>query len=530
MLKTLLKRQLFELNRSFFFNEKKGTTRTAGSSFLLILLYALLMIVVIGGMFVFLSLSLCGPFHALGMDWFYFTIIGSLSIFLGVFGSVFNTYASLYKSKDNDLLLSMPIPVRVILIVRLLGVYLMGLMFSAVVIVPATVVYWIIVGPNVSTVVCGLLLILLISLFVLTLSCILGWAVAKVSSKFKHKSFVTVIASLVFFALYYFFYFKASSILQDVLANASVYGEQIRSAAYPLYLLGQVGTGNWTATAIAAVVIVALAVLTYWVLSRNFITLATTPDAVAKKKYVQTAAKSRSIRQALLQKEFRRFTSSANYMLNCGLGILLMPVGGILLLIKGPSLLAMLITLLGGETVAVLFAALACMVVSMNDMSAASVSLEGKGIWIPQSLPVTAWQVLQAKLHLHLLLTLIPALILCICAAIVLAMPPLLTVEIIAIPLLFAFLSGCLGLYLNLTHPNLHWTNEIAPVKQSFSVTVTLFSGWGYAIVVGGLYFLFGYHLTAQWYLLIVLAVTAAAAILLYLWLRKRGVERFARL
>ena len=35
-----------------------------------------------------------------------------LAIVLGAFGSVFNTYSSLYLAKDNDLLLSMPIPVR----------------------------------------------------------------------------------------------------------------------------------------------------------------------------------------------------------------------------------------------------------------------------------------------------------------------------------------------------------------------------------------------------------------------------------
>ena len=55
---------------------------------------------------------------------------------LGAFGSVFNTYSGLYLAKDNDLLLSLPIPVRALMASRLLGVYLMGLMYSAVVILP----------------------------------------------------------------------------------------------------------------------------------------------------------------------------------------------------------------------------------------------------------------------------------------------------------------------------------------------------------------------------------------------------------
>ena len=40
----------------------------------------------------------------------------------------------------------------------------------------------------------------------------------------------------------------------------------------------------------------------------------------------------------------------------------------------------------------------------MNDMTAPSVSLEGKSLWLMQSLPVTPWQVLRAKLTMQLLL------------------------------------------------------------------------------------------------------------------------------
>ena len=47
----------------------------------------------------------------------------------------------------------------------------------------------------------GVLFLLLISLFVMAISCLLGWVVAKVSLKLKNKSFVTVVLSLVFFGL-----------------------------------------------------------------------------------------------------------------------------------------------------------------------------------------------------------------------------------------------------------------------------------------------------------------------------------------
>ena len=89
----------------------------------------------------------------------------------------------------------MPIPVSVLLVSRLLGVYLMGLLYSGIVILPAVIVYWAVAGVTLANVLGGVLLTALISIFVMTLFCALGWVVAKISL-LKHKSFVTVVISV----------------------------------------------------------------------------------------------------------------------------------------------------------------------------------------------------------------------------------------------------------------------------------------------------------------------------------------------
>ena len=209
MLKLLVKKQLAEIFRSYFYDAKKNKARSKGVTAAYFILFALLMVVVIGGMFTALSLALCGSLAAVGVDWLYFTIMALLAVLLGAFGSVFNTFSGLYLAKDNDLLLSLPIPVGAIMGARLMSVYLMGLLYSAVVIVPAVIVYWVAVAAT-PTVLCGgVLLVVLISVFVLTVSCALGWLVAKLSLKLRHKSLITVILSLAFLGGYYFFYFKA---------------------------------------------------------------------------------------------------------------------------------------------------------------------------------------------------------------------------------------------------------------------------------------------------------------------------------
>ena len=165
MVKILLKKQLTEIFRAYFYDAKKNKARSKAAIMGYIVLFVILMVGILGGMFTFLSVSLCGALTAVGFDWLYFAIMGLLAILLGAFGSVFNTYSGLYLAKDNDLLLSMPIPVGTIMISRLLGVYLMGLMYSGVVIIPAAAVYLIIGSHSLPAVIGCILLVLLISVF-----------------------------------------------------------------------------------------------------------------------------------------------------------------------------------------------------------------------------------------------------------------------------------------------------------------------------------------------------------------------------
>ena len=533
MLKTLLRKQLMEIFRSYFYNAKNNTRRSRAATVLFIVLYAVIMVGILGGIFTVLSLSLCASFASVGMSWLYFALTGLLAVFLGAFGSVFNTYSGLYLSRDNDLLLSLPVPVRCIMTARLLGVYLMGLMYSAVVIVPAVIVYWVVAPQSVASVVGSALMPLLISVIVLVLSCLLGWVVAKISQKLKNKSFITVLVSLVCIGAYYFFYYRAQTIVQELVTNAALYGARIRSAAYPVYLFGRAGEGDWLALLIVTAVVAAAFALTWWLLSRSFLRIATDTGHTARAVYHEQRAKVRSVSGALLGKELRRFGSSANYMLNCGLATLLLPVAAVALLIKGGWLAGMLVEVFGDTrsgVAAVLFASAVCMLASMNCMATPSVSLEGKNLWLVQSLPVAPWQVLCAKLRMHLLLTGIPALLCAGCAAVVIpgTVPERLLLVLAAAA--FALLSALLGLAFGLKLPVLNWTNEIAPIKQNVGTLLAMLCGWLYGIAFGGLYMWVGWKLGAAAYLALASLVTALAAAGLYVWLRGRGSRILARL
>lgn len=533
MLKLLLKKQLLEIFQAYFYDAKKNKARSKISTVIYFGLFILLVFGLLGGIFTLLATKLCTPLITVGLDWMYFALMGLIAVLLGAFGSVFNTYAGLYLPKDNDLLLSMPIYVSTLVAARLFGVYLMGLLYSAIVICPAIIVYWVTLGVTLSAVLGGLLMVLLISVFVLTISCVLGWMVAKISQKLKHKSLITVLVSLIVISVYYFVYFNALSMIQNLLENAVVYGARIKGAAYPVYLFGRVGVGDAKASVIVSVVIAALFGLMWVLLSHNFLQIATSTGKVVPKEYREMRSRQRSIDAALLNREFSRFIASPGYMLNCGLGTFLMPLCAIVVLWKGGEMFAVLDAMFveTAGSVPLLQCVVLCGLVSMNFMTAPSISLEGKSLWLLQSLPVEPWKIFRAKIRMQLLLTGLPMLLCIVCMAVVYPLHLMQLLILLSFAGSYVLLIALAGLFFGVKMPTLTWTNEIMVIKQGAPVMITLFGGFGYMVLLFvGFMLLPGWKLGFCGYMSCFAGANLFLSLWAWLWLKKKGVVCFSTL
>lgn len=532
MLKVLVKKQLAEVFKKYFYDAKKNKMRSRWAIAAWFLFFFVIMAGLIGGTFAFMSVKLCKGLAPIGMGWLYFLLMSGIAIVLGAFGSIFNTYSSLYLSKDNDLLLSMPIPVSSIIASRLISVYLLGTMYASAAFLPALIVYWVTAGITAARMICGIVLYLIITIIVLLLSCLLGWIVAKISLKLKNKSFITVLASLAFIGAYYFFYFKANNMVKDMIVNAVLYGEKIKGTAYWLYRFGRIGEGDFPAAAIFSAVTALLCAAVWMILSRSFLDITTSEGKTEKVRYVEKTVKERSAFESFLRKEFGRFTSSANYMLNCGLGILLMPAFGVLILINGKAILAVLneiFTMREGFAEILVCTAL-CALVSMINPSAPSVSLEGKNIWIPQSLPIHPKTVLRAKAALQLILSVPPMLFAVICVTAVMQNPIAEKLMICLVPLLYTVFCTAFGSYLGVKMPIINWTNETTPIKQSGFIAIAIFGSWAITVLFAAFYLWFGYKIGITGYLTLWAVLLAAFSLILFRWLETKGSRRFEEL
>ncbi len=506
MLKSLLSVRL----QSFFgsnFSIGKGGKRKA--SVAMGAVYLLL-----GAMFAFMSGSvavlMAGPMIAMEMEWLYFTLFSLITFSLIFVFSVFETKSMLFECKDNDLLLSMPIPVRDIVLSRIFAVLVINYLETAVIMLPAIVVFAI-EGGAVSGVFGSLITAVAIPLIATSLATCVGYLVALISKRFKDKTYVSMILYILFFVAYFAVYdwmMNGLSVLED---DPSGF---ISRVSRSLNIAKGLGEASMLEPIPVVVLLAVTALVSFGVLllvSKNYVNIITKSVKTIRTEYVRREYRSNSAAAALSGKEFSRLLSSATYMMNGGISFILQIGLSVFLLVKRDSIAViepMLSQMLGVQTDGLTALMLSCVSVLMLSMcmvlSASALSLEGDSLWIIASAPVRAVDIIIAKIMPQLSISIVTSLISSFLLAISVGAGLLECVFIFAVPLIASFIFSFAGICLNIALPKFKFESEAQIVKQSGASAAAVFSAIGFSVLVIACGLVFS----------VILGVTAAFAII----------------
>lgn len=531
MFLTLLKKQFLELASVYLKDRKTGRIKVGKSAVGMVILYVVIFSLLAFSFFAMFS-TMAGILGNTGLGWLYFLLVTAVALIFGIFGGVFSTYSALYLAKDNEALLSMPIPPIIILTVRMITVFATGMLYCSLVYIPAVISYSIFTGITIPFIIGAFLGWLSAGIVILVLSCLLGWVVAIVSSKLKNKSFVTVILSLAFIGVYYVFYFRLESFITTLVEQGGEIAEKVQTKAYPLFLIGEGAAGNVPAALIIFVVCMVLLALTCFVMSANFIKVITASHSQSKKEYKGEVGHASSLGKALLGRELKHFVSSPTYMLNCGLGLVMMLGVSVLAFVKAKDGLREALAAVGIKPaiVASIVMGAVCLLSSMNYISTPSVSLEGKNYWLIRSLPVPSYEVLRAKYLMQIIIDLPVSVMAAVILAIVIGADAVAAVCIVLAVSSYVCFISVGGVVLGLKFPNLNWANESAVVKQGTAVFVALFGGWLISALSAGSAVLLALTPVGSFGILAVAVLFAVLTVVCDRWLKERGSVIFEEL
>ena len=526
MLKILLKKQFLEFLSFFFLSGKKGAKKRKIGAIIgvsALMLYALVASV---ALFWLMADGLCAGYIAMGFDWVYFALMGTMAIAIGCVGSVFIAKNRLYEAKDNETLLAMPVPPAIVLLSRVISLYLFTALFTTMAFVPACIRYFTLAGITVGSFFGCLLITLVLPLLVLVVSCLLGWLIALITARIPAKNLITTLLLVAFLIGYSMLYSKVQELINFVVASGELIGATMKSKLFLFWQMGLGATGKFASTLLFVAIVVVAFALIYWLLSATFLYIVTERRTGKKAKYQEKKAKTRSAFWALLGKEGLRFFKNPMIMFNAGIGSILCFVGVGYVLIDGQLIELINAAPLAKWELASIITMIMLFIVSSNMISASSVSLEGENLWLLRSMPIKTETILTVKTAFHFLYTVLPMTVAQAALCVLFKIPFWLFLVTWAMLTVSAALLALAGLIVNLKLPNMHWTNEMVAVKQSLSTLIAMFLGWGIAALALGGHFWFGIDIGA-WYFLVVTAIFAVASVGCVVWLKKRGVTVF---
>lgn len=518
-------------------SSRRGKSRSSSKG--TIALYLLLFIYAggfFGAMFYNTFLQLGTILRGTDYAWFFFAMAGLLAFGLSLLGTVFVAKSELFEAKDNELLLSMPIRPRDILLSRMTILLAMEYLFSLLVLVPAGLAWF--GGAAINWAQLGLFIgvCLLLPLASTSIACLFGWLIALLTARSRHQSIINIVLSLVFLGVYFIFVFRAQTYFTQLLESYTAVAESVAGWGFLFHWLGAGITGSnyllYLAFSVICLVLFFVAVL---LLSRSFFRIVGAKPTGRRKKKGKANYTPHSPASALLRRERKHFFGSATYLINCALGPILCLIAAVAAAIKMDALRGLIADLSGTMelpdfSVAFVLCLAICFITLMGTITAPSISLEGKSLWILRSLPISSKKVLDAKLKLHLYFALPPSILLSVVLCFVLQGDILTWLLLLLLPQAFLVMTAMFGLVMNLLLPRLDWTNETYAVKQSMSVLLALLLPMGFIIIAAVVYFAVGVALPPLAFPLIFTALTLLLSVVFGLWLSNRGVKRFERL
>ncbi len=530
VLKALMRVRLASFKQMYLGKNKtkNGKERNKAVILAVLLLYVT---VTFGFLFVGNFSMMAEAFHAQGLDWVYFAMWALLDFAVMFVGTVFTAKTQLYEARDNELLLAMPIRPRDILISRLFMIWVIN-SFINVIISAAAGIMWAVRFPfSPAGAVAFVLIALVLPLFSLALSALFGFLISLATRRVRNKSVITTVFSLIFLGAYMYVINKSTTWIQSL----SYMGGYVANALQPVFLLRWIGRavaeGDVKYLALTLVCLLVPFALAFAILDRMFFRNITTVRSAAKKEMKEKSYGVEKASSALFKKEAARFVSSAGYMLNAGFGTVMEIAAGVLVLVKRDAI-GMFFQ--GGvvppEYLFPILVTGLCLMAAMTDISAPSVSLEGKSLWIVRSAPIDAADALRAKLKFHCAVSGVATLIASALICVAVGATPVQWAIAAVLPLLFVAFEGLLGLLCNLKYPNLDWENENQAVKTGMAVFIAMFGAMGATFVLGGVWFGLSRLMPVEIALCADILLLAAVDALLYRRLVTKGAETFEEL
>lgn len=415
------------------------------------------------------------------------TYIFMYSTFLSVFFVLIRAGSYLFNYKDYDFLGSLPIKNEVVVAAKIS--VMMVMIYISVYIVTAPMIFSYLYHHGFSLY--ALIVILLSLIFIPIIPMIIFSFISLLITYLLNKLGINKIFNIILtFSLllgYMYFAFSFSADGANPFMGQAEFLDSV-SQYIPTVKLFFNAVANQDILAFLIFVVINLALLLIFIFASK--------DLINKTNQNQTKSirrrrhsgklKQRSVVEALIAKEVKKFFSVNIYVMNTGFGPVLMFIGGVLSFIYAGKIEDFASQMIGLDfNIEYILLIFVGFLLSTVYTSAISLSLEGNNFWLLRSLPIKAKTIMLSKMLFNVLVGLPFAIFLTGAISFSLSFDFLTIILMMVLISSFSFASSILGSIINLYFPKFEYKNETEVVKQSMGAFLGMFGGLGLTFILG---------------------------------------------
>ncbi|MCQ2514960.1 MAG: hypothetical protein MJ089_07730 [Ruminococcus sp.] len=413
------------------------------------------------------------------LRWAYSAIDLLVAFSFSIMSSLLAAQSYLFESKDNELLLSVPLRPLEILIGRAATLYVMNVGYSSMIMLPAMGVYGLFMHYLPINALYYIIIMLAFPLFSTAICSLFGYFLWYISSKLPSKKTANTIMGLIAMGIVIAVGMNAKPLFIYAVTHIEEATEFSQKYLFIFYWFGQsIETFNPMYIILIVLICVLSIVFSIWFISKRFVKVITTKTEAVRKKFVQKPMQRKDKFYSLVIKELGYFLSMPGYIMNGGFGTIAIILFGIFLIIKGNPFPQELLGITPATTsypAAMIICSITAMCV-VNDATASGISLEAKTLWIIKTAPVDFMKLFIAKSLLSPIITIPGILFAVISSTFAIDVNVTDIIFMILIPTASAIFAGLYGICINLILPRFDWSSEIIIIKQSGSVIITILS------------------------------------------------------
>lgn len=470
-----------------------------------IFLTAVVGILSIVGMYAWLLYTIIPGFQQAGLESLVLGIVLMFSMVFVFFMGFIYLIGILFFAKDTEFLFSLPIPQRTIFASKFSQVLLGEIGTSALILLPAFIIFGIVTKVEIMFWVRMLPVIILAPCIPLGLSGILALLLMRFNALWRRRDLMTIIGSVVMVVALMAGQMYLQSFMQRDMTTEAITSMLLSQSQLLSNIVAAFPPSGWAAEGLLhgggqflLFYIASIAVFIAVLLLSNILykrgAMAQT-EALRKGRKVRMtggAMRQKGVFHALVLREWRLIIRTPVYALNGLIMIIIGPLMTALLLLtqnisKGDldPIFDLLQNAVDVRLTMLCITALFMVFASINTAISTSMSREGKLFYLLRVFPVSAHKQIFAKFTFGYLICAAAIAMMALMVFLLLPVSGMVLLSAIALGLLACVAPTALSMVMDVIKPKLNWNSETEAIKQNFNAMTAMVLEWLYLAAVG---------------------------------------------